>query len=222
MNSPLFLEQQALNTFHNSHTNQAEPNRSSDVHQNITSTTHEEYGFTLIELLCALSIVVILSAVALPSLQDIYLRSEANASINRVSGLIRLARSSAITQSVTTTLCPSQDGQTCAENWEDGTLLFIDINKNKQLDDEDQIIQYQSPFLSNGSLQWLSFRNAIQFTSRGYPNGTIGSFIYCPDNMDETYGKSAILNFQGKLRQGKDSNGDGIIESGNKHNISCS
>ena len=183
---------------------------------------NDSKGMTLIELLCTLSIVAILSTIAAPSLTHLFLQSEAVTSMNQLTSFIRLTKNTALNQSTIMTLCPSLNGQSCATEWGKGIMLFSDINGNAQLDDEDKLIQFKSPFLNNGTLKWLSLRNRVQFSSRGLPHGTIGSFIYCPESADEHYGKSAIISFQGKVRLGKDTNQDGIVESGNKQNISCS
>jgi len=150
------------------------------------------------------------------------MKNEASTNINQLSSLIRLAKNTAVNQSTTMTLCPSFNGKTCEKNWGEGIMLFRDINGNSQLDDEDTLIQLKSPFLNEGTLKWQSLKNKLQFSPRGLPRGTIGSFTYCPENKDEHYGRSAILSLQGKIRLGKDQNQDGIVESGNKKNIICS
>jgi len=179
-------------------------------------------GFTFLELLCVLCIVAIFSAIAIPSYQHIYSSGQANTTMGTISSLIRLARNYAVTQRVTTTLCPSTDGETCGSDWTKGILLFEDEDNNSQLDKQDRQIFFRSPFLKQGSLQWNALRNNVQFSFRGLPRGSIGSFIYCPENGDDSYGRVLILSFQGKLRAGKDSDKDGIIESGSNRNISCS
>jgi len=179
-------------------------------------------GFTLIELLVTLAIVAIFAMLAVPSFHDIYYRSQSTAIINQVAGITRLARNIAVTEVSTTTLCPSLDGLTCTEEWEKGTILFTDENTNGQVDGNDKVIRFYRPFIKTGILSWKSLRNKIQFTERGFPRGTVGSFVYCPNNQDAHLGKSLILSFQGRLRTGQDSNGDGIIETGSGTNISCS
>lgn len=179
-------------------------------------------GFTLIELITVLVIVMILIMAAIPSFKHTYHTSNATAVINHVLGITRLARNTAVTEKTTTTLCPSRDGRSCSNEWQEGVILFTDHNTNSQIDNNDQVIRFVQPFINNGLLNWHSLRNKIQFSSTGLPRGTIGSFIYCPENKNPLYAKTMIINFQGRIRSGQDHNHDGILESGNGQNISCS
>ena len=179
------------------------------------------YGFTLLELLITLSITTILLSISIPSFKEMMLESEAESAINHLSRLIRLARNIAVTQGTTSTLCPSSDGKICGGTWKEGVLLFTDKNKNSVVDEKDIVVQFLYPFIDQGNLTLKSLRNLIQFSAKGTPQGTIGSFIYCPSGNNTQHAKALILNFQGRLRRGSDYNNDGIEETGNHRNISC-
>jgi len=179
------------------------------------------HGFTLLELLITLSITAILFAVSTPSFKEMILESQAESTINHIARLIRLARNIAVTQATTSTLCPSIDGKYCNGAWEDGVMLFTDRNKNNIVDEKDVVVQFLQPFIDQGNLRLKSMRNLIQFSAQGTPQGTIGSFIYCPSDKSLRHAKTLILSFQGRLRRGYDFNKDGIEETGNHKNISC-
>jgi len=179
------------------------------------------YGFTLLELLVTLSITAILFSISTPSFKEMILESQADSAINHISRLIRLARNIAVTQGTTSTLCPSSDGKKCDGEWKEGVLLFTDKNKNSVVDGKDSVIQFSHPFIEQGDLTLKSLRNLIQFSAKGTPQGTIGSFIYCPSDNNIQHAKALILSFQGRLRRGYDFNNDGIEEAGNHKNISC-
>ena len=181
----------------------------------------KSHGFTLVELLTTLVIVAVLTMTAVPSFKHIYHANKSTAVINQVVGVTRLARNTAVTEKITTTLCPSTDGATCSGEWKDGAILFTDNNTNSQIDGNDHIVRFYQPFIDSGSLSWRSLRNKIQFLSTGLPRGTIGSFVYCPSNQDLQYAKSMILSFQGRIRSGQDRNKDGIVETGSGQNVSC-
>jgi type IV fimbrial biogenesis protein FimT len=179
-------------------------------------------GFTLPELLTTLVIVAVLTMTAIPSFKHIYHANKSTAVINQVIGVTQLARNTAVTEKTTTTLCPSIDGIMCSGEWMDGVILFTDKNTNSRIDDDDHIVRFYQPLIDTGFLDWRSLRNKIQFSSTGLPKGTVGSFVYCPNNQDPHYAKSMILSFQGRIRSGQDRNQDGINETGNGQNISCS
>lgn len=71
-------------------------------------------GLTLVELLVVLSVVAILAAVATPSLRVLLAGSEVRAAVNDWMSALYLARSEAVRQRSEVTLCPSEDGSTCA------------------------------------------------------------------------------------------------------------
>jgi type IV fimbrial biogenesis protein FimT len=179
-------------------------------------------GFTLIELLITLVIVAVLTMTAIPSFKHILQANKSTAVINHVVGVTRLARNTAVTEKTTTTLCPSIDGVTCSNEWEGGVILFTDNNTNSQVDGDDHVVRFYQPFIDSGFLNWRSLRNKIQFSSTGIPRGTVGSFVYCPNNQNPLYAKTMILSFQGRIRSGQDRNQDGIAETGSGQNISCS
>jgi type IV fimbrial biogenesis protein FimT len=178
-------------------------------------------GLTTIELMISLAIVSILTAIAIPSMRDMYLRNLAQSTLSQLAQLVLIARNEAIGQRVPTTLCPSADGHTCSGTWDRGVLLFTDRNLNRQLDSDDRILRWSAPLVEQGELQWRSLRQAIQFNPRGMPHGTVGNFVYCPARGRSELGAARILSFQGRLRKGTDGNHDGIVETSQGNNIRC-
>lgn len=181
------------------------------------------HGFTVIELLIVIALVGILGFVAVPGMHNLLQKSKTTAAVNQLAGLVRYARNLAITHNTHVTLCPSQNGESC-ENlpWHDGVLLFTDQNTNSKVDGADRVERFMQPFVNAGSIRWGSLRNKVQFNGRGMARGTVGSFIYCPENRDPMLAESLVLSFQGRLRLGLDTNGDGIKETGSHRNITCS
>jgi len=179
-------------------------------------------GFTLVELLITAALLAILSFVAVPGIQSLIIKNTSTASANQIASLVRYARKEAVFRNTNVTLCPSIDGLSCSNSeWHEGLLLFTDQNSNSKVDDQDVIKRFAQPFLNSGSLTWRSLRNKVQFNSRGAVMGTAGSFVYCPNNKDARMGASLVLSFQGRLRNGHDSNKNGIPETGSNKDIVC-
>lgn len=178
-------------------------------------------GFTLFEVLIVLAITAILMSIITPSFYTFSAKSEAKATIQKLSGLIRLARNHSVDHQNSTLLCPSKDGLTCSQNWQDGALIFEDINNDKILNQAESIIYFQTPLAENGSIRWSALHNYLSFSGQGISGSSAGSFIYCPADNNPKYANALIVSFSGKIRRANDNNHDGILESGNSNNIVC-
>jgi type IV fimbrial biogenesis protein FimT len=180
-----------------------------------------QHGFTLFEILIVLAIVAILMSLATPSFYAYSAQAKSKATIQKLSGLIRFARNNAINHQSATILCPSKDGLKCGKNWQEGTLVFKDINNDKQLNSTEAILYFQSPFIESGYIRWTALQNYLAFSGQGLSGSSAGSFIYCPEDKNPKYANALIVSFSGKIRRAKDNNHDGIRESGNTKNIVC-
>jgi len=70
-------------------------------------------GLTVLELLVSITIVALLASLGIPALRDLALNSQRVAAANSLVAAIQLARSAAVTRNATTTLCPSDDANSC-------------------------------------------------------------------------------------------------------------
>lgn len=85
-------------------------------------------GYTAVELLTTLSVMGIVTALAVPNLQQFMQNNRAAADANALIGALNIARNEAITRGVPVTVCASDDGATCAgnETWSTGWIVFTD------------------------------------------------------------------------------------------------
>lgn len=89
------------------------------------SSVRCQRGFSLIELLVAISILGILSAIALPSFSEALLSNKLRSYANNLVASAHLARSEAIKSNSVVTLCVSSDGASCAAGgWEQGWIVL--------------------------------------------------------------------------------------------------
>jgi type IV fimbrial biogenesis protein FimT len=81
-----------------------------------------QQGFTLIELLVAVTIGALLLSVGVPSYTAFVRNANQVTSTNEMVSSLHFARDLAITRNVRVTMCPSDDGATCADGavWNEG------------------------------------------------------------------------------------------------------
>ncbi|KZY39922.1 MULTISPECIES: GspH/FimT family pseudopilin [unclassified Oleiphilus] len=178
-------------------------------------------GITLVELLTCLAIVSILTFVVIPSFNDIFQNARSDSNINHLSQFIRHAKREALARQTRITLCPSSSGLQCEQGWQAGAMIFIDEDKDQKRDESELLLQLKTPFIPSGTISFNNPTNRVVFSRLGFPLGSAGSYIYCPENNDEKYARALIINFQGRLRIGRDSNSDDIVEASGGKNVSC-
>jgi type IV fimbrial biogenesis protein FimT len=181
------------------------------------------HGFTLIESLIVLAIASILAGFMAPGVGDLIQRSRATTAHNWIVTSIMFARQTAVSYGVLTTLCPSSTGTSCEGQWHEGSIVFIDLNKNAKVDIDDTIIKWFQFPLENGTVKWRSFRNRkyLQITSMGYTNFQNGNFVYCPADEDPRFRRQIVVNMVGRARSVHDNDNDGVIEDRYGNYLRC-
>ena len=182
-------------------------------------------GFTLLELLMVLAILSLLLTVSIPSLRQTLERHRGNAILRQLASSIAFARNSAIKSGLWVTLCPSQEGLQCDQpgDWLDGYIVFLDPERNRRMEKDDQLLLRVSQDIPDGSLSWRAFQNKpyLQFTPLGLIAGQSGSFTWCPADHNPALAGQLIINNVGRLRQAIDSDGDGISEDSQGKPLQC-
>ena len=90
-------------------------------------------GFTLVELLVTMALVAILLAVGIPSYQSITTSNRMAGEMNALIGDLQVARSEAVKQGLTVTICPSNSTAApyaCSNssNWSGGWVIFVGVS----------------------------------------------------------------------------------------------
>ncbi len=99
-------------------------------------------GFTLIELMVTLAVAAILLTVGVPSFRATVENNRLTTAANELVSALNLARSEAIKRGVRVTVCKSADGATCTTSgdWEQGWIVFVDLNGDGIFDDDGDTI----------------------------------------------------------------------------------
>lgn len=155
-------------------------------------------GFTLIELMITLAVAAILLGLAAPSFNEIIKDSRLTTQINSLASSLNLARSESIKRSLTVTVCKSNNQTACVGNWQDGWIVFEDINDNGTVDAGDTIIRTNSA-LTNGNTLVFPGKNRVTYKSDGFAIGYNSTFKLC-DNRGYTKAKGLVVSNSGRVR----------------------
>ncbi|UTA47331.1 GspH/FimT family protein [Simiduia sp. 21SJ11W-1] len=180
------------------------------------------HGLTLLNLLISLAIISILSFVVIPGFAQILANNQATLTINTAINAIRFARAQAILHGQHVTLCPYSYNVSCGNDWAAGFTAFQDFNKNGKLDGDEEVLRVIELYAA-GTVKWSSFgaSSYLMFTPLGFTKSQNGTFIYCPKNKDATLAKVLIINRQGRVRQGQDTNNNNIPERSSGQDVVC-
>ena len=162
----------------------------------------QKKGFTLVELIVTLAVLAIMTSIALPYFHETMAKQEIKNITHKLISSIQLAKSHAAIQHTNVVICPSQNKVNCqASHWNSGFIVFLDVNKNRQVDTEEKIIDTQSTELKYGNLDWRGTLRIPSLTfqaSNGLPNGSNGSFYYCSTYQPTHY--KILLSRMGHTR----------------------
>lgn len=142
-------------------------------------------GFTVTELVMVMTIIGIIAAIGVPSFKYVTTSNRISSEINGLLGDMQFARSQAIKQGQTVTVCSSSNSTsgnpTCnvgaaGNTWNTGWIVFLDSNGNQQVDPGEQVIRVQPPFNSTDTL----------ISSVAYAAATYNRLGYAPTNWNNT------------------------------------
>jgi type IV fimbrial biogenesis protein FimT len=126
-------------------------------------------GITLLEVLTVITIVSILMALGVPSYQYVTSANRISGEVNGLLGDMQFARSEAIKEGQTVTVCSSTNSTsaapTCAGSpqWQNGWIVFSDVNGDGAVEAGDTILRVQSPFkltdtfVANPAMKFVTF-----------------------------------------------------------------
>lgn len=166
-------------------------------------TLHQR-AFSLIELLITLTLLALLSSIALPSFAELIERNRIETLRNLLQTQVNHARASSVLHNRRVEVCGSSDGQSCDNRWHIGWLLrFIDT--------QEPISQHV--LSANDRLKWAGFQQKITFHHNGTAPLGNGRFYFCNSQNDVVL--QMVLNRQGRLRRVSG------LEAGQESSLGC-
>lgn len=135
-------------------------------------------GFSLIELMVTVAVMALLAAIAFPSFTDVMRSNRVATTSNELLASVSLARSEAIRGTRGAGVCASANGTSCGGSWNDGWMVWTDINGNGAFDaGTDTVVRWSQ---GRPSLTVSNGQTAIRFDSRGRTVGGAQGFNVKP------------------------------------------
>ena len=192
-----------------------------------------EQGLTLLDVLITVSLMGILSAIAVPSYQSMHIKNRFASEVNALVGDLHFTRSESIKRGVDVVICatqnPAADRPVCSENgrWHEGWVVFVapdPLPNPVRPDSRNDVLRIQDGFGNQDEMTDNVARAIISFDRNGF-TGNARTIQLCDGgngNSDarNRSAKGIVLSTVGRVRLATDSNGDGIVENGSG-NISC-
>jgi len=136
-------------------------------------------GYNMIEMITVMSIVAILVAIAGPSYRYVTNANRIASEGNGLLGDLQYARAEAIKEGQGVSVCVSNDTKTCTGGsaWQDGWIVFSDVNGNGAVDAGDTVLRVQAKF--SGSDTFVATPNlaVVTFNREGFAAVADGTMI---------------------------------------------
>jgi len=122
----------------------------------------------MMELLVVMVVAAMLLALGVPSYRYVTYSNRVSGEVNALLGDLQFARSEAIKQGLTVTVCASANGTTCSgtASWQTGWIIFVDINNNQTPASSANILRVSAAFVGSASTQdTFAGSNSLNFVS---------------------------------------------------------
>lgn len=165
-------------------------------------------AFTLVEVLVGLAIALALVAGATPSFRDWLAAYQLANHARHLAESMTLARTEAVRRGHRVSLCTTADRQRCTERagWNSGFLVFVDVNRNGQVDDDEPVLALDGPAPPGVTVQAnRPLDQYVSYTSVGNArmlNGALqmGTFTVCRAGQ---FAMQVVLANSGRVRVDK-------------------
>ena len=173
-----------------------------------------ERAFSLYDALVTLTVVSTLTTVAVPSFQQLTTGQRMAGAVNSLITALHLARSEAIKRGERATLCPSATGRECRNGgangvvWEEGYLLYIDRNGNREFDADETAVRVF------GAVEGLRIRSVhrdqVTYQPNGMASGSTITITFC-DKRGRGDPRAVIVSNSGRPRTSARDASGGVI-----------
>jgi type IV fimbrial biogenesis protein FimT len=165
-------------------------------------------GWSLVESMVVLTIVAVMVAWGLPSFVGVVQQARLSAATHTFLSAMALARSEGIKRNARIVMCVAVSDTACATtgHWNQGWLLYEDVNGNGVFDESERLIHYQTglhhQLLIKGN-STVSRYVSYGGTGRSYLHSgafQAGTITICHRANSTAQGRSVVINAVGRPR----------------------
>ncbi len=169
----------------------------------MNNKNNKQRGFTLIDQMIAVSIAVILTGLATPSISKILKKNQIATVYNEALTALNYTRSLAVTTGTWASYCKSNPaGTACATtlstSWSNGWLVFEDENNNGLREANERIHLQNTNFPAQLLMSFSRNKNRITYTAEGYAVSYNGKINFC--DMQNKMVKTMVISNSGRIR----------------------
>jgi len=134
-------------------------------------------GFTLIELMTTLTLVAIILAIGIPSMNGFIQSNRISSEMTAFAGDLQFARAEAIKQGIPVVLCASSNGTSCsgANAWQAGWIVYADVDSSGGQGSGESAIRARPAWRSSDTFTATPSMTSITFTRDGFATVPVGS-----------------------------------------------
>lgn len=156
-------------------------------------------GFSLLDLMITLSVMAVLMTIAVPSLGNLIREHRVTSHSNLLVAHLNYARHEAVFRRTHVTACPSLDQQTCTgdNRWDQGWIVFVDVERRGQPGSPDDILRVVQPV--DDLLLHSAGRIRVRFQPHGGAYGTNLTIRVCAPS-GSVNPRAVIVSNPGRIR----------------------
>lgn len=127
-----------------------------------------------------IAIGLVLTAISIPYVAGMLRASSLSTQAQEFMSTLNYARSEAIKRNQRVTICKSADGLECTtdDGWEQGWIVFVDVENSATVADPDDILRVNGPMGSELTLTGNTpVSNYVSYVGRGEPQRLTGAFL---------------------------------------------